>query len=165
MVRIALPFFALLFCASCSKTLIASRAPNHASTVRIKQLCFLPDCVVEVTLQKGLFDERIIAVRSDCIVNFAHIAWSPDSRLAAIFVDNSLCSNIQEVWDVSTSSTRPFAPMADRVRRSIVREYGLKPGDLEPYGGDPLEWARYPGDGSPRPGIEVFRKKYGPDRP
>ena len=95
-------------------------------------------------------------------MNFAHVAWSPDSRVAAIFVDNGYCSSIHEGYNAKTSSIVPFEPLADQVRRSIINEYGVRPDDLVPYGGDPLEWAHYAGDGILRPGVEAFRRKYGP---
>ena len=97
-------------------------------------------------------------------MNFAHVSWSPDSRVAGIFVDNGYCSSIREAYDVRTASVVPFEPMADRVRHSIINEYGVSQKDLAAYGGDPLEWAHYPGDGIARPGVEAFRKKYGPDK-
>jgi hypothetical protein len=153
-----------LILAACSKTLITSRAPDQSATVRVKQICFFPDCLVNVTVQTGWWTERRIVERRDCIVNFAHVAWSPDSRVAAIFVDNGFCSSIRDAFDMKRQSIIPFEPFADYVRRSIIKEYGLNVNDLTPYRGDPLEWGHYPGDGNARPGIEAFRKKYGPER-
>ena len=152
----------LLLQLGCSKTLITSRAPDHSAIIRVKEMCIFPDCLVSVTAQPGWWTEETIAHRSDCIVNFAHVAWTSDSRVAAIFVDNGYCSSIREAYDVKKPSVTPFDPFADLIRRSIVREYGIHPEDLAPYGGDPLEWAHYPGDGIPRPGVDAFRQKYEP---
>src|SRR5580698_6486120 len=145
-------FLVLFLQVGCSKTLIKSLAPDRTATVRVKESCGFPDCVVNVTIQTGWWTEKRIANRTDCIVNFAHVTWSPDSRIAAIFVDNGYCSSIHEGYDVRTASLVPFTPMADQVRRSIIKEYGILPNELAPYGGDPLEWAHYPGDGIARPG-------------
>jgi hypothetical protein len=146
----------------CSKTLITSRAPNHSATVRVREFCTFPDCVVEVTVQTGWWAEKSLVNKSDCIVNFAHVAWTQDSRVAAIFVDNGSCASIHEGYDLKAASLVPFAPVADIVRRSIIAEYGVGPGDLAPYGDDVLEWAHYPGDGIARPGPHAFRDKYHP---
>lgn len=78
--------------AGCSKTLITSKSPNGSITVRVHETSFFPDCSVDVTARSGWFGYTTIAERSDCIVNFAHVAWSPDSRTAAIYVDDRLCS-------------------------------------------------------------------------
>lgn len=61
-----------------------------------------------------------------------------------------------------TFDSVPFSSVEDLLRRSIVSEYGVKAVDLVPFGGDPLEWAHYPGDGTVRPGVEAFRKRYQP---
>lgn len=147
----------------CAKTLITSRAPDRSATVRVTQFCGPPDCRVDIYVQRGWWDEKIVDTRYDCIVNFAHVAWSADSRVAAIFVDNGFCSGIREGYDLTKESLVPFEPLADLVRQSIVKEYGVHPSDLAPYGGDPLEWAHDSGDGIVRPGVEAFRRKYGPD--
>jgi hypothetical protein len=162
--RVVLLFLFALLQAGCSKTLITSRAPNQSAIIRVKEFCGFPDCVVNVTAQTGWWTEKTIAIRRDCIVNFAHVAWSPDSHVAAIFVDNGFCSSIHEGYDLRSSSLVPFTPLADLVRRSIISEYRVRPSELVPYGDDPLEWAHYPGDGIARPGVEAFRKKYGPDK-
>lgn len=146
----------------CTKTLVVSQAPNRSATARIKEFCTLPDCVVEVTLQTGWLTEKTIVQRSDCVVSFAHVAWSADSRFAAFFVDNLFCSSIHEGYDLKTSSATAFEPLSDLVRRSILEEYRISPEDLTRYGGDPLEWAHYPGDGVPRPGPQAFRQKHDP---
>src|SRR5690242_8551146 len=50
---------AVLFCllgvleVGCSKTLITSQSPDHAATIRVKEFCTFPDCLVAVTLQTG----------------------------------------------------------------------------------------------------------------
>lgn len=161
---LAISFFLSVVLVGCSKTLITSHAPNRSATVRVNETCFFPDCSVDVTSQTHWWTEQRIASRRDCIVNFAHVAWSSDSRVAAVFVDNGDCSSIHVGYDFRTRSVVPFEPLADLVRRSIVKEYSIRPEDLRPYGGDPLEWAHYAGDGKVKPGVEAFRKKYGPDR-
>ena len=128
--------------------------------MRVKELCTFPDCMVDVTLQTGWWQESALFRRNDCVVNFAHIAWSQDSRYAAIFVDNGFCSSIQVGYDLKSKASVPFPPFADLVRKSITSEYKLRSDDLAPYKGDPLEWAHYPGDGTLRPGMEAFRKKH-----
>ena len=160
--KIALTCCIGIVCSACSKTLITSRAPNQSATVRVKEWYGFPDCVVTVTVQKGWWTEKEIANHGDCIINFAHVAWTPDSRFAAIFVANSYCSSIQQVYDLRTASLVPFKPLADLVRRSIIREYGIRPSELARYRGDSLEWAHYPGDGIPSPGVEAFREKHKP---
>ena len=156
-----LPLVALVQMGCSSRTLITSRSPDKSATVRVKQFCVFPDCNVDVTIQTGCLTEKRIVSRRVCIINFAHVTWSPDSRVAAIFVDSSYCGSIREGYDVRTASLVPFSPLADQVRRSIINEYGVRPNDLAPYRGDPLEWAHYPGDGIARPGVEAFQKKYG----
>lgn len=157
-------FTLLILPVGCSKTLITSRAPNRSATVRVKEFCTFPDCVVSVTVQTGWWPEKTIDGRSRCMTTFAHVAWSPDSRLAAIFVDNSFCSSILESYDLRSSTLLPFLPLADQVRRSIIQEYRIRPADLTPYRGDALEWAHDPGRDESGPGIQAFRKKYRPDR-
>jgi hypothetical protein len=142
--------------------LITSQSPDHAATIRVKEFCTFPDCLVTVTLQTGWFTERKIVERSDCFVYFAHVAWSPDSRTAAIFVDNIACSSIHEGYDIKIASVVPFTTVADLMRQSVVREYGVRTDDLAPFGGDPLEWAHYRGDGNVPPGVHAFREKYNP---
>lgn len=159
-----LPVLALLVLlqAGCSKTLITSRAPDGSATIRVKERCLFPDCVVKVSVQTGWWTEKTIDERLDCIVNFAHVTWSPDSRIAAILVDNGACTSIHVGYDLRASSFVPFEPLANRMRQSIIKEYGVRPNDLESFGGDPLEWAHQPGDGSMRPGVDAFQKKYRP---
>lgn len=77
-------------------------------------------------------------------------------------MDNGYCESIHEGYDLKTASLVPFAPLADQVRRSIIDEYRVRPSELVPYGGDPLQWAHYPGDGNPVPGVEAFRAKHAP---
>ena len=146
----------------CTKTLISSKAPNGSAVVQVKEFCSFPDCIVNVTVQTGWWKTTTIAQRSDCILEFAHVAWSSDSRIAGIYVDNSACSSIHEGYDVKAASRIPFSSVADLVRQSIIREYGVQPADLVPYDGDPLRWAHYPGsgDGGSYVAIEAFRKKY-----
>lgn len=148
--------------AGCTKTVITSESPDRSATVRVKEFCGISDCVVTVTVQKGWSTEKSIISRRDCIVNFAHVGWSPDASAAGIFVDNGYCSSIHEGYDLRSSSLVPFAPLAERVRQSIILEYGLRPVDLIPYNGDALKWAHYPGDGIAHPGPTAFRKKYQP---
>lgn len=100
--RLGLALVAGLTFWGCSKTLITSRAPDGSATVRVLEFCTLADCAVDVTLQLGWRGEHSIVKRSDCIVNFAHVAWSSDSRIAAIYVDNGFCSSIKEGYDVRT---------------------------------------------------------------
>lgn len=131
--------------------------------MRVKEFCGFPDCVVGASVQTGWWSETTIETRYDYIVRFAHVAWSPDSRVAVIFVDDGFCCSMREGYDVTTGSFVPFEPLADLVRKSIVKEYGVRPSDLAPYRGDPLECAHDPGDGVARPGVEAFRWNYGPD--
>ena len=146
--------------AACSTTLIASRDPGGFGTVQIEEFCTFPDCVVDVAVHEPWRLEKVIAIRRDCIVNFAHVAWSPDSRFAAVYVGNSFCSSIREGYDFATHSVVPFDPLADVMRESIVKDYGLQPQDLANYGGDALRWA-HDDRGTYPPGTNAFRARYG----
>jgi hypothetical protein len=75
-------------------------------------------------------------------------------------VENDLCRSIHDGYDLKTAALVPFAPLEDLVRQSIAKEYRVSQRDLAPFGGDPLEWARYARDRETQPGVEAFRKKY-----
>jgi hypothetical protein len=161
--RIALVFYLCISCGGCTRTLITAPAPNGSATVHVKELCGIADCLIDVTVQKHWWqEEKTVISQTDCVINFAHVAWSPDSRVAAIFVDTGYCHNIQEGYDTHTSSLVPFSPYADLVRGSIIREYGVKPDVLARYHDDPLKWAHYGGDGTGSEGMKAFREKYDP---
>lgn len=159
-VRLAVSVYAMLISEGCSKTLVSSRSPDGSSKIQINELCPGADCRVDVIASKGWLRGKTVAWRSDCFIYFAQVAWSPDSRLAGIYVGNAWCGDIREGYDLKTGSNVPFSTVAEMIRTAIVKDYGLKPTDLLPYHDDPLEWAHNPRDGSPRPAMELFHARF-----
>lgn len=146
-----------------SHTVMTVPSPDGSAKAWIHESCGIPDCEVTVYLKSGwLGFAKTIARRSDCHINFAHIAWSADSRTVAVYSDHGWCQHIHEGYDVKRATTIPFAEVAGLVRKSIIREYQLTDADLLPYRGDALLWGSYAGDGNPGPGLSAFARRYRP---
>jgi hypothetical protein len=165
-----------VFFSAWNKTVISSRSPDGWAVIEIHEACGPPDCMIDATFKRDLgilgyvdptgvyrtlawLRRDTILTRSDWLINFAHVAWSPDSHFAGIYVDNAYGDPIQVGYDTQARRLVPVETTADIVRRSIIVEYGLTSVDLAPYGGDPLEWAN-PTNSRDDPARQAFRMRH-----
>ena len=152
-------FISLLLCAGCFKSRVHSQSPDGKSAINIRESCGYPDCSVDVLVISG-GKSKVLAWRSDCSIQFAHVAWTPDSRIAGVYVNNAYCKNVQEGYNVTMQRVVPYTEVIGLIRESIVRDYRLRPEDLVPYGGDPLEWTNDLGGTRTAPGQIAFKERY-----
>ncbi len=149
------------FAIGCSSTRFP-RSPDGQAEVVLEERCGLSDCNFELVLHEGWRSTQLGTSRGN-IVKFSQVAWSPDSRLLGAYVGTVF--SYGDIWIAYDSKTRrflQFEAVADMRRRSIRITYQLQPGDLTPFGGDPLKWAQgnERGRGDPDPAGEAFRRKY-----
>jgi hypothetical protein len=103
---------------------------------------------------------RQIAWKSDCVITFAHAAWS--GRRVAVFVDGSVCGQIRAAYDTASDKVLDFKVVEPWLRAAIIDSYKVTPEELGANNGDVFAWASYPGDGEPRRSTEEFRRRYQP---
>jgi hypothetical protein len=117
-----------------------SLSPGRTRAALVWQSCMGPDCSVRVEVKGGGWPIEI-AHRSDAWLAFAHVAWSPDSSRAAIYVNLDYTADIRVGYDFLHRVMLDGKDVEPLLAESIVREYGLRPQELWAHGGDPLRWA------------------------
>jgi len=111
-----------------------------------------------VVVSRGWPTEEIIAGGNDCVIRFAHAAWS--GTRVAVFVDGSYCQTIKVAYDTASNRQFTFQHAEPWLREAIIGEYAVTPEELKGNGGDVLAWATYPGDGRPRRSSDEFRRRF-----
>jgi hypothetical protein len=99
-----------------------------------------------------------VAHGNDCIVNFAHAAWS--GTKVAVFVDGYYCGPIRAAVDVESGKPIDYETAKAWLAQSIIESYSVSPDELEAAGGDVFRWATYPGDGQQRRSMVEFRQRH-----
>lgn len=159
--RIALAFMFFILC-SCGgiltwKSVYSSIGPDGKSELGVEIKGCLADCAVQVVVKRGWFSERI-AAGNDCIVTFAHAAWS--GTKVAVFIDGLFCGSIKVAFDTSSGRTIEFRTAEAWLRKSMIESYAVSREELDANGGDVFIWATYPGDGSSRRSMTEFRVRH-----
>jgi hypothetical protein len=155
-----------LVCACSCGTMLAptvvysSKSPDGKSEVRVETYGCFADCSVDVRVKHG-WRSVVIASRKDCWFEFAHANWI-GSRVA-IFVDNRICGSIEAAFDTESNLKLEFAPLEDKLRRSIVESYAVSPAELKSFNGDVFSWARDDVSGVSSRSRSEFKKRF-PDR-
>ncbi len=125
----------------CWHTVVETRSPDGRHRARIKEWCIPPDCGIKAELA-ALPWPVWLDQTGDADLGFGHIAWSSDSAVVAVLVVDRIGDDIEGAWDVR-SRRRLGGEVARRLlAASLVKEYGLSPAQLEPYGGDAVMWAK-----------------------
>jgi hypothetical protein len=105
---------------------------------------------------------RLAPVRRDCWLDFAHVAWSENSRKVAVYVGDGLCGDTWVAYDRDQRRFLPFTDLAEVMRASLRGTYQLSADRLRPFGGDPLRWATSSGKrgtGTVDPAAQAFRSQ------
>ncbi|BDC48421.1 hypothetical protein F183_A07370 [Bryobacterales bacterium F-183] len=93
---------ALLATGCVSRTVMTVPSPDGSAKAWVHESCGIPDCEVTVYLKSGWVGfAKVLAERSDCHINFAHIAWSPDSSKLGVYSNLGWCRDIHEGYDLN----------------------------------------------------------------
>lgn len=131
-------------------------APDGAAEVRMQTKWGLADAKLDVWLDEGWWLRNVRFVdRDDCAPLFVHAAWSADSSRVAVYVRDGLCGVVWAAYDRRERRFVAFDEVADVMRQSVRRAYGLDAGV------DPLVWMQGPGMTSlDDPARQAFREKW-----
>lgn len=138
-------------------TLYAERSPDGRGELRVEVRNCFADCAVRAVVQQGWTTVEL-ASRNDCNLNFAHAAWR--GTRVAVFVDDPICGQIREAYDLATRSPADFEAAKPWLNASIVGSYSVTPAELAAEGGDALAWATCSRDGNPRRSRNEFARRY-----
>ena len=117
--------------------------PNHtASVVLVIHPGWMLKPNLQIDLKEGNKVTRLYEnPRSEVIIPFAEIAWSPDSRLVGILVRNPYGESVSMAYDVQQRKRVDMALVKDLLREQIRKNYDLH-ADQNEIGkdSDPLRW-------------------------
>lgn len=122
-----------VFAITLPSTVYLSSASGGDPTVKVQtSKCFV-DCEVRVVARSvhGSFE---LDRDTDCIVTFAHAAWS--GRTAAVYITTAFCKTFRIAYDFTLDDYVDWNSAKAWLAHSIKLEYQLKPKDLEPFDGD-----------------------------
>lgn len=136
-------------------TVYSSRSPDGKAEVRVEERCGIADCSVRVVLSRDWPADEVIAWGNDCVITFAHAAWS--GTQVAVYIDGSTCLQIRVAHDTATNRHVTFKDTEPWLKTAIIREYAVTPGELETNGIDGLRWLGPSGNDRLR---AEFRKRY-----
>lgn len=140
------------------QTVYSSTAPAGDASVHVQETGCGADCVVQVVVKQGWRSVQV-ANRTDCVINFAHAAWS--GAKVAVFVDNHYCGPFRVAYDTATGQPIDFALAESWLKADIIRSYAVTSEELRANGGDVFQWATYTGAETAPRSIVEFRKRTG----
>lgn len=140
-------------------------SPDETASVELRMHRGGPDATLELFLHDRWFRRlRLIPVRNDCWLSFAHAAWTTDSTRVAVYFGDPLCGNTWVAYDRRKHQFLPFETMGDVMRESLRETYNLSPQQLARWRGDPLLWmqGRDRGGENDDPAATLFRARFHP---
>ena len=143
---------------SCQRVTRLADAPDGTAQVAVIEDPGIGDSLVYIDLREYRFYSKRLTRGADCWLDFAHAAWSPDSRYVSIVANGIICEIPPVTFDRLDRRFVTFRQ--EEVRESIRRRYDLRPRDLAAFQNDPLQWAL--ANDNPRR-REAFRKLYPPE--
>jgi hypothetical protein len=114
------------------RVVLKSLSPDLSAFVAVREKCGPPDCSIRISLVRNTLalDEVQLLALDDCVLKFAHIAWSPDSRYVAFFVRTTYCGTTIKYYDSLNRRELDSPAGAELLRDSIRREYNTSYGNL-----------------------------------
>lgn len=130
---------AALLCSCYSRTAVLAPSPEGHRTVRVREICLFPDCLIYVDAEDGIWRRRLCSV-SDSVLGFVEVAWSVDSTQAGALVDRGTGPPILTGYDFAHQRVLPAEVVWPVVRATIQRRYPSIADSLNRYGQNPNEW-------------------------
>ena len=132
-------------------------SPDGDAAVVLMGEANLGDSNHAFVLEEGWFRSTDLApAKQDCILLFAHAAWSADSRRVVFYRRDALCPTVWVAYDRERRTFQPVESMADIMRQSLRDTYQLTDVTLNDWNGDPLEWMQSSSQSAP----EAFRVRF-----
>jgi hypothetical protein len=137
------------------KTVYSSASPDRKASLRVEERACFADCALQIAVNRGWSSARI-AQKTDCVVFFAHAAWS--GSVVAVFVDGVYCGQIRAAYDFASNRVIDFKAAEPWLREAIIRDYGVTAEELKANSGDVFKWATYNNQCCNR-AVDDFRKR------
>lgn len=158
---ILITFFSLVL-SGCSgiltwKQVYSSVSPDGKSTLHVDVRSCFADCTIQAVVDHGWTSHQIVW-KSDCIVTFAHAAWSANQ--VGVFVDGFYCGVAKAAFDRQAGRVIEFSSMEAALKNSIIQSYGVTADELREHKGDVFAWATNPGKGSRHRATDEFRQRH-----
>jgi hypothetical protein len=130
--------------------LVSSTAPNTSQKLIVSERLHAPDASLDMKLIKG---DRVVAIyrdNGDRAPALTEVYWSPNSRFIGVLVCDPFSAQHQVIvgYDSVLERTQPSIDVIEPLKKLLVARYGLSPGDLTEFSGDPISWACNPSSGA-----------------
>jgi hypothetical protein len=105
---------------------LESVAPDQRTKVQIREKCAPPDCAIDIRLETTAGGQTL-SEASDCWPLFAHVVWTANSSIAAIYWRDAYCGEHWIAYDVTHSKFVRFDyDLLSLLERSIREAYGAQ---------------------------------------
>jgi hypothetical protein len=138
-------------------TAYKAASPDGKATVIVQVRSNFSDQSIRVLLERGS-DSQLLIRGYDCLLNFAHAAWS--GTRVAVFIDGVYCHTLHAAYDMATNRSVDSRTVEPWLAADIIKSYAVTPDELKENGGNVFKWATYPGDGNPHRAGAEWRKRY-----